>query len=302
MKQPNRIANRLPSMYKSWDENSVIYKFLYAFVKRFAESQKDVRRILRSHWIDTAHGADIDKLGALFDLTRPRGESDSDFKDRVKNALQEYRGGGTVKAILATLRTSLGSANGEQIILIENPPQKMHVEKIVRAGDIWNMKSESISDVQPSIRIKVLEENAEAKNPTLQNLTTAETISFADSLQTSQELSIREGKATIGRASVAKKIEGMQLTLTRRESSFQYTEALSEKIGLFDTAAFDSSIFAVGIPEVSILFEWTAHRPAAFEVQIPKETLARNGVDADRVEKLINSLKAAGVTATLKIT
>lgn len=302
MKQLSKIANRLSSMYKSWDENSVIYKFLSAFVKRFEESQKDVRRILRSHWIDTAHGANIDRLGALFNLQRTENESDSDFKDKVKNAIQEYRGGGTVKSILTTLKATLGAANGEAIKLIENPPQKMHVEKIIRAGDIWSMRSESIADVQPSLRIKVLEELAEAKNPTLQNLTTKETISFADSLKTGEELLIKDGKATLDKTSVTKKFKNIDITLTRRDSTWQYTEALSEKIGLFDTAAFDTSIFAVGIPEVSILYQWTAHRPASFEVQIPKEVLERSGVEQERVEKLINSVKAAGVTATIKIT
>ncbi len=302
MKPLDKIANRLPSIYKTWDENSVIYKFLSAFEKRFDESQKDVRRILRSHWIDTAHGNDIDRLGSLFSLTRPAGESDSDFKDKVKNAIQEYRGGGTVKAILTSLKASLGTTNGERIELIENPPQKMRVEKIVRAGDTWSMTSQSISDVQPSLRLQVVEENAEAKNPSLQNITTGEAISFTNSLKTGEELTLKEGKATLGKTSITKKFTGTQITLTRRESSFQYTEALSEKIGLFDTASFDSSIFAVGIPEVSILFQWTAKRPATFEVRIPKTVLAHSGMELERVEKLINSVKAAGVTATVKIT
>lgn len=302
MKQLNKIADRLPSMYKSWDESSVIYKFLSAFVKPFEESQKDVRRILRSHWIDTAHGNDIDKLGALFNLHRVEGEPDSDFKDKVKNAIQEYRGGGTVKAILTTLKTGLGTTNGGGIKLIENPPERMRVEKIVRAGDTWRMRSESITDVHPILRIKVLEQEAEAKNPTLQNLTTGETISFTDSLKTDEELAIKDGKATLDKTSVTKKVKGTEITLTRRDSAWQYTEALSEKIGLFDTAAFDTSIFAVGIPEVSILYQWTAHRPASFEVQIPREVLTRSGMDQERVEKLINSVKAAGVTAALKIT
>lgn len=289
-------------MYKSWDENSVIYKFLSAFVKRLGESQKDVRRILRSHWIDTAHGDDIDMLGALFNLQRTESEPDPDFKDKVKNAIQEYRGGGTVKSILTTVRTTLGATTDDSIKLIENPPQKMRVEKIIRAGDTWIMRSESITDSQPILRIKVLEENAEARNPTLQNLTTKETISFTDSLKTGEELVIKDGKATLDKTTVTKKFKETEITLTRRDSTWQYTEALSEKIGLFDTAAFDTSIFAVGIPEVSILYQWTANRPASFEVQIPKGVLERSGVEQERVEKLIKSVKAAGVTATIKIT
>lgn len=302
MKPLNKIANRLPSMYKSWDENSVIYKFLSAFVKRFNESSKDVRRILRSHWIDTTHGGDIDRLGALFNLRRREGESDSDFKDTVKNAIQEYRGGGTVKAVLTALKTSLGPLNSEQTKLVENPPEKMEVEKIVRAGDTWAMKSQSIADVSPILTVKVVEENAEAKNPSLHNLTTGETINFTDSLMTGDELHIKGGKATLGKTNVTEKLEGSQITLTRKESSWHYTEALSEKIGLFDTATFDGSIYAVGIPEVSILFQWTAHRPASFEVQVPKKVLDNSGMDVERVEKLINSVKAAGVAATVKVT
>ena len=302
MSQQNRIAERLPSIYKSWNPDSLIYKFLGAFAKRFEESQKDIRRILRSHWIDTAHGGDIDKLGIIFNLTRTEGQSDSEFKDRVKNAIQEYRGGGTVKAVLATLKGTLGTTNGDQIKLIENPPRNMKIEKIVHAGDIWSMKSESIMDAKPSIKFKVLEENAEAKNPTLQNLATGETLSFTDSLQSGEELTILDGKASLGKTNVTKKIKKTEITLTRKESSFQYTEALSEKIARFDTGTFDTSIFAVGIPEISIVFQWEAHRPASFEVQIPKAILERTGTNPERVEKIIHSVKASGVTATLKIT
>lgn len=303
MASTSKLAERFPSIFKSWDENSVIFKFLDGFGKQFDESQKNVRHILRGHWIDTARGSDIDQLGALFNLKRVEGESDSDFRERIKNSIQQYRGGGTVGAIRSSLKGLLGNGSSEKIELLENPPQKMEVERIVRAGDTWTMRSESIQDVKPVLRLKVLEEGAEAKNPTLTNTITGEKISYEDSLKTGEELVVREGKATLDKTSVTKKISGTkEILLPRKYTTWQYTEALSEKIAVFDAAAFDGSIFAVGIPEVSITFQWTASRPATFELHVPKEVLTRNGVSQQQVEKLVNSVKAAGVTATVKVT
>ncbi len=302
MKSLNRIAERFPSIYKTWDENSLIFKFLHAFAKRFEEAQKDAARMLRGHWIDTARGADLGRLGALFNLTRGKGEQDNDFRDRVKNAIQEYRGGGTMKAIQSSLSSILDLAGDEQIEILENPPKRMRVERKVRAGTAWSMNSSSIEDVKPTLTIKVVEEESEANNPAVQNLATGEMIRLKATLKTGQELVVKDGKVTLDKTDVTKRAEGSGApTLTRRTTDWQYTEALSEKIGLLDSAVFDESIFAVGIPEVSILYQWTAQLPATFEVHIPKSAMTRSGTDEERLGKLINQVKAAGVTSTIKI-
>ncbi len=297
----NRIADRFPSIYKTWDENSLIFKFLHAFAKRFEESQKDAARMLRGHWIDTARGGDLDRLGALFNLTRGRGEGDNDFRDRIKNAIQEYRGGGTVKAIQSSLTAVLDLEADERVEIVENPPKKMRVEKKVRAGTIWSISSNSIEDVKPTITISVVEENAEANHPTLQNLATGETILYKGTLKTGQELVLKDRKATLDKTDATKQTAGTGTpTLTRRTTEWQYTEALSEKIGVFDSAVFNESIFAVGIPEVSIQYQWTALLPATFEVHASKAALTRSGVDEEALGKLINQVKASGVTAIIK--
>jgi len=42
------------------------------------EMEKDLVSIMRGHWVDTARGEDIDRLGALFNIERKDGESDPD--------------------------------------------------------------------------------------------------------------------------------------------------------------------------------------------------------------------------------
>lgn len=83
--------------------------------------EKDLAWIMRSHWVDTASGKDLDRLGALFSI--PRGkEKDSDYRGRLKTAIISYRGGGTVGSIKMMARIALGLPPDHPIEMRENPP------------------------------------------------------------------------------------------------------------------------------------------------------------------------------------
>ena len=88
------------------------------------------------------------------------------------------------------------------------------------------------------------------------------------------------------------------LNLPRRMTSWRYEEPISEEIGAFDTAVFDESKFAIGIPEVNLAFEWVAHQPATFELTIPESALAREN-SLQLVREAVDSIKAAGVKAII---
>jgi hypothetical protein len=89
--------------------------------------------------------------------------------------------------------------------------------------------------------------------------------------------------------------------LLRKGSVWKYSEALLEKIGVFDTAIFDEHTFAVGVPTVRLHFEWTRRQPATFMIKIKSETLMKNGITESNLQKTVDSLKAAGVNAIIKV-
>jgi len=301
MKRTQRILDRLPSFYKTWDSNSNIFRVVSAFGKRLDESEKELTAILRTHWVDTAFRDDLDKLGALYNIERNNGETDSDYKTRLKRAITEFKGGGTLSAVLSSVRMALGVSMDYPLELIENPPKEVHKEFNVKTGETWSLSSESVLDATPSITICTETKNAKVTNPTITNLDTGEVVTFNGVIRSIERLRIEQGKAFLNDSDVTEKLStNTAPTLSRRGSTWKYTEPLEENIGVFDGAQFDQSVFAVGIPTVRIEFEWIANQPATFEIRVPQDVISAEG-DIALVQDVVNSIKAAGVQAMIKV-
>jgi hypothetical protein len=297
-----RILDRLPSFYRTWEPNSVIYKFIDAFGRRLAEQQKDLFRILRSHWLDTAFGGDLDNLGEIFDLQRKPHESDDEYRRRIKNAVAEFRGGGTREAILTVMRFMLGAREGENIELIENPATRLKVKKKVISGDSWVLGSMSVEDAIPDIELVAEDGGLRILNPVITNADTGETLRFKGQIKQGQKLSVRQGSAQLGEADVTAKVSTtIPPKLLRIGSNWRFEEELSAKVGVFDRAVFDESIFEVPVAATTIWFEWTALQPATFELRIPADVLNRSGLSKEDLEASLNVIKAAGVRALVAI-
>lgn len=301
MKRTKRILDRFPSFYKTWDENSRIFKIISAVGKRLEEVDKDTNIILRSHWVDTAFGNDIDKLGAIFNLKRRVGEEDSEYRNRLKRAIMDFKGGGTVSAILSSVRMALGLPNNYPIELVENPPITLEKTLEVRTGDTWFMSSNSVVDAVPSITITTEMADMTITNPTILNVDTGEKVSFSGEVRTGEELKIEDGKATLNGVDVTERLKAASFPrLLRKGSIWKYSERVEEAIGRFDISSFDESIFAVGIPTVKIIFRWVAYQPATFEIKIPKEAISGKN-DLSILKEVIYAIKAAGVKAIIKV-
>ena len=290
----------MPSFYKAWNKHSLIFKLLDAIGKILDESDKDLDAILRSHWVDTAFNIDLDKLASIFNMTRKSGESDSLFRTRIKRAIIEFKGGGTINAILSSIRLGLRLPNDYPLKLIENPPKKIVKIFEVRAGQTWRISANSISNAVPTITVNVKTEGAKVVNPTIINLASNASLTFNGELHSGETLILSKDGAFLDDTDVSDKLSGRAVPyILRGGSDWKYVESLEKNIGLFDVARFDDSIFAVGISTVSIKFEWIAYQPATFELHIPDEALM--GHDPALVKEIINSTKAAGVNAIIKI-
>lgn len=301
MEKTRRIISRFPEFYKVWDENSRIFKVISAIGKKLEEVDKDTNAILRAHWVDTAFGRDLDRLGGIFNLERRTGETDSEYRSRFKGAIANFKGGGTVGAILSSVKMTLRLPENYPLELVENPPTNISKVLKVRTGDTWFMSSNSVFDAIPNIVITNEIEDVNIIKPTLTNLSTEEEITFNGAIGGREELKIENGRATLNGKDVTEKLSTTNVPrLLRGGSLWRYAEQVEEKIGRFNESKFNECIFSINIPTAKISFDWIAYQPATFEIRIPKSAI-REEKDLPILREVVNSVKASGVKAIIKI-
>ncbi len=302
MNRVERICNRLPRFYKHWEKDSLVFSILSAVSRQLDKAEEKVTEMMRAHWVDTAEEDELNKVGTLLGLSRLSGEDDLRYRARLKRAVNEYKGGGTVSAILDAVKASISVQSAEDVQIVENPRASAFAEFTVRAGDTWMLGSNSIKDEQASLTLTV-EEGGEVSNPQIINLDTGESITLKGKLRGGQKLVIKKKKATLEGKDVSKRISPQKVPqLLRKGSTWKYTEFLEKLIGVFDTAMFDEHTFAVRVPAVGLRFDWTRLQPATFEVRIKSKALRGSGFSEPYLEKVVNSMKAAGVNALIKVT
>jgi len=307
-----KIAGKLPHFYKSWDKNSLAFRFIDSAGVQLSGADRDLFNILKSHWVDTASGSDLDRVGRLYNLKRNSGEGDSDYGVRIKSSIQEFKGGGTIKAIETALRTALSLPADYKIEIIENPKKEMTYRQKAKAGDesgTWKIKSFSVSDSNLTITLGVESSGDKKKtkieNPKLTNLETGESILFNGSVSEGTELVIKDGTGMLSKADVTHKLSIQKsseaIMLSRKDSMWEYTETLKSSIGRFDFAKFDESVFEVGVPTADIEFKWTADMRSTFEVLLPKNILDERGVSKEYVQNAVDRIKAVGVEGIVRL-
>jgi hypothetical protein len=256
---------------------------------------------MREHWVDTAKGTGLDELGAIFAAKRQTGEEDEPYRRRIKRALQEYKGGGTVEAIRFALR-SLFAPLGQHVQVQEFPPTPTAMDLEVSSGDTWKAASQGISSVVPSISMTIQSANAEVRDPEVINRTTGQSIGMEGVLKSGQSLKIENGRASLDGQDATDRLSSKIIpAIPRYESEWQYTEFLHGKIGVFDKGSFDEAFFATPLPKVKITFNWTTLKASTVEVRIPRSVMERTGIKESEVLRTLNSIKAAGVDMRIKI-
>ncbi|MDG6925371.1 MAG: hypothetical protein JRN09_02335 [Nitrososphaerota archaeon] len=301
MQRTQRVAERLPEFYRSWDPDSVIYKLVDAFARSLNEQQQDIFRIARTHWVETAHHADLDALGAIFDLERVHGESDVDYRRRVKNGVQQFRGGGTRESVISMIAAFL-RVRRDQVGLEENPPMPLSVSRTARGDTEWELGSMSVDDATPKVEITIDDESEKIVNPTLSVKETGAWMRFRGTVLHGQRLTIDGGHAELDGKDVTDQLElNGTPALLRLGSTWDFHEELSSLVGSFDHAAFDGSVFQKPVPTVRVKFEWTARQPCTFDVTVPYHALEKSGTSPEEVEALLSVIRAQGIRATLRV-
>jgi hypothetical protein len=295
------IADRLPHFYLTWDGGTAVSAIVRAVAASLDDVEAGLIGILRAHWVDTATGTDLGRLGALLGVARKEGESDPDFRGRLKTAIIGYSGGGTPGSIRMMVRIALRLPEDYPVAIVENPPVRMKKTWKVGANGEWEVDPHSITPCRPEISLTVETPGVKITNPTLRNLDTGEAITFTGELSRGDVLTLNDRHAALnGKEATERLSTPTAIVLPRRKTRWQYTEAVGSNIGVFDRAQFDRSVYAVDIV-TAVTFEWTASEPASFEVRVPRAALEGAGVGAEYVQGLLDSLKASGVKGVVKV-
>ncbi|HTY90421.1 MAG TPA: hypothetical protein VMC84_04525 [Methanocella sp.] len=295
MSRADTIGERLPHFYLTWNGQTAIAGVIKAVGKTMDETEKDFGSIMASHWVDTASGEELDRLGGVYSVRRKAGESDMDFRGRLKTSIISYRGGGTLGSLRMMTRIALGLPADHPIEILENPPTQLKQTWKASANNEWSVNPRNIDDATLAITMTVETPGARVTDPTITNVDTGEYMTFKGSLAFGDVLRLADGKASLNGQDVTERLSPASLPrLPRKKTRWRYREAVEANIGVFDSTRFDQSVFAVNIM-TAITFEWTARQPAFFEVRIPGDIIARAGVTREYVQELVNSVKACGV-------
>jgi hypothetical protein len=301
MSRLERISGRLPRLYQSAEKKALIFILLRAVDKQLSNAEEGITEVMKAHWVDTAKKEELDEMSILVGSKRMPEEDDTQLRGRLKRAVEEYKGGGTLFIIRERVKELLSADSKDDFEITENPRVKTSAEFSVVANDTWTLGSNSIEDEKPTLSLAV-EEEGEVSNPQITNLDTGQSITFAGKLKAGKQLVIKKNKALLGEEDVTKKVSPKEpLQLLRKESTWRYSEALSEMIGVFDTGKFDEHTFAVGIPTVKVRFDWVKSQPSTFLIKIKSNVLLKSGLTESYLERTVNSMKAAGVNAIIKV-
>jgi len=300
LSRAERISGRLPRFYRNWDKTSLVSAFVQSVCEQLDETEQGITRLLQAHWVETAKGKDLERIGSLVRSSHMTDEDDGRFRGRLKRAVDEYKGGGTVSVIMDEL-TRLVSAKSGEIEIVENPVTEATAEFSVIANNTWTLSSSSIEDEQPSLTLAV-EEEGEVSNPQIINIDTDLFVTYEGKLKGGELLFIDQKKALLDEKDVTNRVKMHgQLRLLRKSSVWKYSEALLERIGVFDTAKFDDHTFSVNVPAVSVRFKWKRRQPATFMVKVKSHALARSNLSESHLEKMLNSRKGVGINVILKV-
>ena len=300
MSRIDRISGRLPRFYRHWDDDSLVFAFLKAVSGQLDRSEERMTQVMKAHWVDSANGSELDDLAVLLGVQRFPDEDDPHFRGRLKNAVEGYKGGGTVSSILDAVRRLVNAKTDEDVKIVEHPAAPGSAEFTVTAGETWNLGSNSIEDADPRITLTV-EEGGEVSDPQITNLDTDESVIYKGKLGVQQRLVIEDKKATVDGKKPPAGSAILVPRLLRRETTWRYAESLGRMVGVFDTAKFDEQTFAVAVPPVKIRFDWERRQPATFEVQVKSKDLRSSKLTKAQLERMLDSMKAAGVTAVVKV-
>ena len=114
----DRMLARMPKLYDV-EEGSNIYNVIDVEAQQLCKLYEVENDIQDAHWVDTASAFSLDAIGSLLGTVRRSGETDSEYRERLKTVLPTTLGGGTIphlKKILYGIFNKYGIAEADIVI------------------------------------------------------------------------------------------------------------------------------------------------------------------------------------------
>ena len=295
MSRADKISQRFPHFYRSWDTTSQIALLASAIGKCLDETEKDLVSIIHSHWVDKANGQDLDKLGALISTERNGHESDKDYRNRLKLAVLRYHGG-TLESVRNAVRIALKLPQNYPITINENPGVNRTAVYNIKKDGSWQVDLQNVMSVQDApldITLSVRTEWGKIRDPRIINLESKDSVAFIGDIAYGDILKIshlgnaslngEDKTASLKISGTRRPYRGIQrtaverlerfmlpnlkaLTLPRNGSKWMLTfsEIIWAEMGFFDKSHFDKSYFLLD-KEPHITLDYGAFNESHFD-------------------------------------
>lgn len=89
--------------------------FYRAYAREFVALERAMGEVLLAKTIETAEGAQLDKLASIVFLERRTGETDSEFRVRIRSTFQSYLASGTLEDLDTAISQLLDADDGYSI-------------------------------------------------------------------------------------------------------------------------------------------------------------------------------------------
>lgn len=318
----DKLIKLFPDVYAANEKESLLYKLLDTIGAEHMAADDKIKLLLKSHWVDYAVADALDALGATFNMSRRQlregtPETDDAFRERLKSAVPFFTGGGTVEAILNTVRFALGLPYNLDILkekfhgiyddLIDeiknlvtiqefSPKKQTLTEEGVTEVDkasqlILDIDVPSVKEERPIIKWKFTKG--------MSRMLTIELMDTGQGIKSVKDLIVPEGKTLIlsslpdGSLSASIDFEDVsdqfiplngdrailpQIPLTKSRWKFRAQSAL------FDISYFDQNE-TFDLPLYNVHLNWLTHQALSFDVHVPYFI-------QDMVQRLINDYKS----------
>lgn len=129
------MVERLTSPYNK-NVNSNNWKLLKLAGDEADGIKVTISDIQNAHFINTAAGASLEKIGSLLQTPRETGESDSKYRARLKTMWQKYIGSATIQDIKTNIATILNVAESRINLTEDFSTAYAHFKVQVYAADL----------------------------------------------------------------------------------------------------------------------------------------------------------------------
>lgn len=120
-----RLLDYLPDPYDK-EPGSVNYGLMTAYATELNELYAVIGLLHTQLYVNTATGAYLDELARIFRLSRKTGETDAQFRGRIKAYWEVFSGGATIQAIKDAIQ-ALTTLEVPAVVIDEFEPLKFRV-------------------------------------------------------------------------------------------------------------------------------------------------------------------------------